>query len=149
MSVISHARAMAAVYPAGPELVDRRAQASLLAPFQAPHPVAAVALGGVAGRVDRGDDRHRFVLTVFALGDQHRQAKIRVGLERDRRSVVGRGLSGGSCHLLYLLAPFITPKPDTIKRNLWDQRRKPARPKPGGPEGRRAKLLVDAVGALA
>ena len=59
-----------AVNFARPNFVERRAKAGILAQFQSAHAAAEIALGGFSGLVDRADDRHRFVLTVLALGDE-------------------------------------------------------------------------------
>src|ERR1035437_9844255 len=63
-------KAVAAVNFARPNFVERRAKAGILAQFQSAHAAAEIALGGFSGLVDRADDRHRFVLTVLALGDE-------------------------------------------------------------------------------
>ena len=85
-------KAVAAVNFARPNFVERRAKAGILAQFQSAHAAAEIALGGFSGLVDRADDRHRFVLTVLALGDEHRQAQVGVGLEWNRKSVVSNQL---------------------------------------------------------
>ena len=94
---------------------------------------------------------HWFVTAVLALRDQHRQAQISVGLERDRKSVVGGGLLVGTCHFVSLLAPrLITPKRrEDQAESAGPTKKSPPRPEPGGPGRRRSMLLVDPVGALA
>ena len=77
-------KAVAAVNFARPNFVERRAKAGILAQFQSAHAAAEIALG-FSGLVDRADDRHRFVLTVLALGYEHRQAQVGVGLEWNRK----------------------------------------------------------------
>ena len=73
------------------------------------------------------DHRYRLVLSVVALSDQHRQAQIGVGLERNRKSAVVVELLSGTCHPVSLLAPrLITLRAEKIKRNLRGQRKKPA-----------------------
>ena len=119
--------AVVAVDSAGPNFVERRAEAGIFAQLQSAYSVAEIAFGGFSGLVDCADDSHRFVLAVFALSDQYRQTQIGVGLEWDRKSVVVVGLRSGVRHSVSLLAPpLITPKADRIKGNLRHHAEKPA-----------------------
>jgi hypothetical protein len=86
------------------------------------------------------------VLAVFAC-DQHRQAQIGIGLQRDRKSVVVVGLRFGVRHSVSLLAPpLITSKADRIKGNLRHHAEKPAGA--GARRAREGDALLEFSGAL-
>ena len=85
-------QAVAATNIASPQFVDVRAKA-VISLVHAAHPVEQIAAGDPAGFANRADYSHWFVTAVLALRDQYRQAQISVGLERDRKSVVGVRLS--------------------------------------------------------
>src|ERR1039458_662608 len=96
--------AVVAVDSASPDLVRVRADPRIFSALDAAHPAAQVALGDLLRLVDRAGDCDRLVVPFLVLGDQHRQAQFGVGLQRERKSVVTRGLLLGSCHLVRLLA---------------------------------------------
>src|SRR4051794_21099374 len=98
-------RAVGTVNPASPDSVQQRAKARVLTKFHSAHAVTKIAFGGFPGLADRADDSDRLVLAVLALRDQHRQAEVGVGLEWDRKSLMGSGLLAGACHAFSLLAP--------------------------------------------
>ena len=76
-----------------------------------------IGFGGFAGLVDRADHGQRLVLPIFVLCDQHRQAKVRMRLERYRKTCSRIVLF--VCHSRSLLVQrWITPDAQKIKGNL-------------------------------
>jgi hypothetical protein len=124
------------VNPARPNPVQRGAKGRLLAKFQSAYAVPEIALGSFAGLHDRADHGHRLVLSVFALHDQIAMPRSVSGW-----SGIANPLYVGNCFLVVailvsLLAPrLIARRAENIKRNLRNQRRKPAAAGAGRVEG--------------
>ena len=90
---------LATIRTARPELLHERAKAGIFLSLQAEEAPAKIGLRNLLSFANTRHDCDGFVIGFLVFGDEHRVAKVRFRLQRNRKSVVGpRKCSFGGWH---------------------------------------------------